>query len=118
MYRLIRSLLFRLPAEFSHDVALKAMRLCERLGVLRVIAANTKLNSIPKTVMGIEFPHAVGLAAGLDKNADYADALQALGFGWLELGTVTPRPQPGNPKPRMFRLASDKGIINRLGFNN
>jgi dihydroorotate dehydrogenase len=94
------------------------MRLCERLGVLRVIAANTKLNSIPKTVMGIEFPHAVGLAAGLDKNADYADALQALGFGWLELGTVTPRPQPGNPKPRMFRLASDKGIINRLGFNN
>lgn len=118
MYRLIRSLLFRLPAEFSHDVALKAMRLCERLGVLGVIAANTKLNSIPKTVMGIEFPHAVGLAAGLDKNADYADALQALGFGWLELGTVTPRPQPGNPKPRMFRLASDKGIINRLGFNN
>lgn len=118
MYRLIRSLLFRLPAEFSHDVALKAMRLCERLGVLRVIAANTKLNSIPKTVMGIEFPHAVGLAAGLDKNADYADALQTLGFGWLELGTVTPRPQPGNPKPRMFRLASDKGIINRLGFNN
>lgn len=118
MYKLIRSLLFRLPAEFSHDVALKAMRLCERLGVLRVIAANTKLNSIPKTVMGIEFPHAVGLAAGLDKNADYADALQALGFGWLELGTVTPRPQPGNPKPRMFRLASDKGIINRLGFNN
>jgi dihydroorotate dehydrogenase len=118
VYRLIRSLLFRLPAEFSHDVALKAMRLCERLGVLRVIAANTKLNSIPKTVMGIEFPHAVGLAAGLDKNADYADALQALGFGWLELGTVTPRPQPGNPKPRMFRLASDKGIINRLGFNN
>lgn len=118
MYRLIRSLLFRLPAEFSHDVALKAMRLCERLGVLRVIAANTKLNSIPKTVMGIEFPHTVGLAAGLDKNADYADALQALGFGWLELGTVTPRPQPGNPKPRMFRLASDKGIINRLGFNN
>ena len=118
MYKLIRSLLFRLPAEFSHDVALKAMRLCERLGVLRVIAANTKLNSIPKTVMGIEFPHTVGLAAGLDKNADYADALQALGFGWLELGTVTPRPQPGNPKPRMFRLASDKGIINRLGFNN
>ena len=118
MYKLIRSLLFRLPAEFSHDVALKAMRLCERLGVLGVIAANTKLNSIPKTVMGIEFPHAVGLAAGLDKNADYADALQALGFGWLELGTVTPRPQPGNPKPRMFRLASDKGIINRLGFNN
>jgi dihydroorotate dehydrogenase len=118
VYRLIRSLLFRLPAEFSHDVALKAMRLCERLGVLGVIAANTKLNSIPKTVMGIEFPHTVGLAAGLDKNADYADALQALGFGWLELGTVTPRPQPGNPKPRMFRLASDKGIINRLGFNN
>jgi len=118
VYKLIRSLLFRLPAEFSHDVALKAMRLCERLGVLGVIAANTKLNSIPKTVMGIEFPHTVGLAAGLDKNADYADALQALGFGWLELGTVTPRPQPGNPKPRMFRLASDKGIINRLGFNN
>lgn len=118
MYKLIRSLLFRLPAELSHDIALQAMSVGERVGLLGILAASTKKYAVPKTVMGIDFPHVVGLAAGLDKNADYADALQALGFGWLELGTVTPRPQPGNPKPRMFRLANERGIINRLGFNN
>ena len=118
MYKLIRSLLFRLPAELSHDIALQAMSVGERVGLLGTLAANTKKYAVPKTVMGIDFPHVVGLAAGLDKNADYADALQALGFGWLELGTVTPRPQPGNPKPRMFRLANERAIINRLGFNN
>ena len=118
MYKLIRSLLFRLPAELSHDIALQAMSVGERVGLLGILAASTKKYAVPKTVMGIDFPHVVGLAAGLDKNADYADALQALGFGWLELGTVTPRPQPGNPKPRMFRLANERAIINRLGFNN
>jgi dihydroorotate dehydrogenase len=71
-----------------------------------------------RTVMGIEFPNPVGLAAGLDKNGEYIDALGALGFGFLEIGTVTPRPQPGNPKPRMFRLVEHEAIINRMGFNN
>ena len=85
MYKLIRSLLFRLPAELSHDIALQAMNLGERVGLLAILAAKTKKYAVPKTVMGIDFPHVVGLAAGLDKNADYADALQALGFGWLEL---------------------------------
>ena len=118
MYKIIRAILFRLPAELSHDLALKAMRLAERCGVLSIFSARFKLPPAPVTVMGVRFPHRVGLAAGLDKNADYADALQALGFGWLELGTMTPRQQPGNPKPRMFRLAAERAIINRLGFNN
>lgn len=89
-----------------------------RLGLSRLLAAKVDAYARPKTVMGIEFPHIVGLAAGLDKNADYIDALDALGFGFLELGTLTPRPQPGNPKPRMYRLVSEEAIINRLGFNN
>lgn len=118
MYRVVRAILFRLPAELSHDLALKAMRVAERLGLLWVFSARFKQAPAPATVMGIRFPHRVGLAAGLDKNADYADALQSLGFAWLELGTMTPRPQPGNPKPRMFRLAAQRAIINRLGFNN
>ncbi len=118
VYKLIRALLFKLPAEKSHEFALAAMSLLERFGIIRLFAARTESYAKSKTVMGIEFPHIVGLAAGLDKNADHADALQALGFAWLELGTVTPRPQPGNPKPRMFRLAPEKAIINRLGFNN
>lgn len=72
----------------------------------------------PRTVMGITFPNPVGLAAGLDKNGDYIDALAALGFGFIEVGTVTPRPQPGNPRPRLFRLPQARAIINRMGFNN
>jgi dihydroorotate dehydrogenase len=72
----------------------------------------------PRTVMGITFPNSVGLAAGLDKNGDYIDALAALGFGSIEIGTITPRPQPGNPKPRLFRIPEAQGIINRMGFNN
>lgn len=90
----------------------------QRLGLSPLLAAKVDAYAHPKTVMGIEFPHIVGLAAGLDKNADYIDALDALGFGFLELGTLTPRPQPGNPKPRMYRLISEEAIINRLGFNN
>ena len=118
MYRLLRAALFLLPAEASHDLALKAMSLVERLGLTGLIAARTRGLARETTVMGIRFPHRVGLAAGLDKNADHADALQGLGFAWLELGTLTPRPQSGNPKPRMFRLAPQHAIINRLGFNN
>jgi len=77
-----------------------------------------KITSQPVDVMGITFPNSVGLAAGLDKNGDHIDALGALGFGSIEIGTVTPRPQPGNPKPRLFRLKENKAIINRMGFNN
>ena len=95
MYKVIRALLFRLPAERSHDLALAAMSVAEKVGLGGLLAARVGSYAKPKTVMGIEFPHVVGLAAGLDKNADHADALQRLGFGWLELGTVTPRAQPG-----------------------
>lgn len=94
------------------------MNATQRLGLSGLLAAKLDAYAQPKTVMGITFPHIVGLAAGLDKNADYIDALDALGFGFLEVGTLTPRPQPGNPKPRMYRLVSEEAIINRLGFNN
>lgn len=94
------------------------MKISDAIGASALLAANTETIARGKRVMGIDFPHVVGLAAGLDKNADYVDALSSLGFGFIEVGTLTPRPQPGNPKPRMFRLKSDEAIINRLGFNN
>ncbi len=99
-------------------MALDAMKAANHMGLSAYLAANTKELAQSKEVMGIEFPHVVGLAAGLDKNADYVEALSALGFGFIEVGTLTPRPQPGNPKPRMYRLQSDQAIINSLGFNN
>lgn len=117
MYKLLRNILFCLPAEASHNFALRAMKIGGGLGASALLAANTA-KAQPKRVMGIDFPHVVGLAAGLDKNADYVDALASMGFGFIEVGTLTPRPQPGNPKPRMFRLKSEQAIINRLGFNN
>ncbi len=116
MYGVIRNLLFRLPAEQAHNVALNGLDLAHRLGVLN--AFSPKIDSLPVNVMGLEFPNPVGLAAGLDKNADHLDALGALGFGFIEVGTVTPLAQPGNPKPRMFRLPEHQAIINRMGFNN
>ena len=94
------------------------MKIGDGLGVSSLFAANLAGKGQAKKVMGIDFPHVVGLAAGLDKNADYVDALSAMGFGFIEVGTLTPRPQSGNPKPRMFRLKSEQAIINRLGFNN
>ena len=118
MYSILRNLLFCLPAEASHNFALTAMTVSQKLHLSGLLAADTEGLATTKTVMGIEFPHIVGLAAGLDKNADHVDALDALGLGFLELGTLTPRPQPGNPKPRMYRLASEQAIINRMGFNN
>ena len=118
MYKFLRNILFCLPAEASHDFALHAMKIGDRLGVSSLFAANLAGKGQAKKVMGIDFPHVVGLAAGLDKNADYVDALSAMGFGFIEVGTLTPRPQSGNPKPRMFRLKSEQAIINRLGFNN
>ncbi|PCI73379.1 MAG: dihydroorotate dehydrogenase (quinone) [SAR86 cluster bacterium] len=118
MYKLLRNILFCLPAEASHNLALRAMKIGDGLGASALLAANTAGKAAPTRVMGIDFPHVVGLAAGLDKNADYVDALASMGFGFIEVGTLTPRPQPGNPKPRMFRLKSEQAIINRLGFNN
>lgn len=118
MYRLLRNLLFLLPAETSHTLALDLMRLARPLGLLRLLAARSQGKGAARTVMGIEFPNPVGLAAGLDKNADYLDALGSLGFGFIEVGTLTPRAQPGNPRPRLFRLKAEQAIINRLGFNN
>lgn len=117
MYSLLRNLLFILPAEVSHSVTLPLLDAAARMGVIGLLASRSS-HAVPKRVMGLEFPNAVGLAAGLDKNADHIDALAALGFGFLEVGTLTPRPQSGNPKPRLFRLVPERAIINRMGFNN
>ncbi|HNP02840.1 MAG TPA: quinone-dependent dihydroorotate dehydrogenase, partial [Agitococcus sp.] len=114
-YPLIRSLLFRFDAETSHHVALRSMAIANSLGLLGLLH---KTPQQPVKVMGIDFPNPVGLAAGLDKNGDYIDALAALGFGFIEIGTITPRPQVGNPQPRLFRLPEAQAIINRMGFNN
>ncbi|MEY4597801.1 MAG: hypothetical protein RLZZ445_598 [Pseudomonadota bacterium] len=116
MYTLLRPLLFSLDAESAHHLTLKSLQIAARTGVLRPCLS--LVNPMPCRVMGIEFPNPVGLAAGLDKNGDYIDALAALGFGFLEIGTITPRPQPGNPRPRMFRLPAARAVINRMGFNN
>lgn len=116
IYPLVKNLLFKLAPETSHDFALKALQIIP--AKLLRIAANNRLADTPKTVMGINFPNAVGLAAGLDKNADYINGLGQLGFGFIEVGSITPKPQPGNDKPRMFRLTEQQAIINRMGFNN
>lgn len=116
MYGAIRNLLFRLPPEQAHTLALSGLDLANRIGVLK--ACSPKIDACPVNVMGLDFPNPVGLAAGLDKNADHLDALGSLGFGFIEVGTVTPLAQPGNPKPRMFRLPEHQAIINRMGFNN
>jgi dihydroorotate dehydrogenase len=116
MYSLLRPLLFTLAPETAHHVTLDALQAACKLGLLPLVA--TQPAADPRTVMGLTFPTPVGLAAGLDKNGAYIDALAALGFGFIEIGTVTPRPQPGNPKPRLFRLPEAQAIINRMGFNN
>jgi dihydroorotate dehydrogenase len=116
IYSLVRSLLFQFDAEASHDFTLKGLKTAERFGALTLYPAPPVCR--PRQVMGITFPNPVGLAAGLDKNAAVIDGLAALGFGFIEVGTVTPRPQPGNPKPRLFRVREAQGIVNRFGFNN
>lgn len=115
LYPLLRNCLFSLPTETSHHLSLNSISLAERTGALKLLP---QVPADPVTVMGITFPNPVGLAAGLDKNADHIDGLAALGFGFIEVGTVTPRPQPGNPEPRLFRLPEAGAIINRMGFNN
>ncbi|MGO2878436.1 MAG: quinone-dependent dihydroorotate dehydrogenase [Halomonas sp.] len=116
MYSLARSLFFRIDPETSHGLALGALDALQRVGGVRPWVG--KPIEDPVELMGLRFANRVGLAAGLDKNADHLDALGALGFGFVEVGTVTPKAQPGNAKPRLFRLASHGAIINRFGFNN
>lgn len=118
MYGLLRSALFSLPEETSHKVALDGMDLARVMGLSGLLGGARKGRQAAVNVMGLDFPNALGLAAGLDKNADHIDGLAALGFGFIEVGTLTPRPQPGNPKPRLFRLPEHEAIINRMGFNN
>ncbi|HZX26785.1 MAG TPA: quinone-dependent dihydroorotate dehydrogenase [Telluria sp.] len=115
LYALARPLLFTLDPEAAHNLTLPALRRAARLGLTNLCSRPAP---DPRTVMGITFPNPVGLAAGLDKDGAYIDGLAALGFGFIEVGTVTPRAQPGNPMPRMFRLPQAKAIINRMGFNN
>jgi dihydroorotate dehydrogenase len=116
MYALARPFLFCLDAERAHDLALAAIETAYRTGFNPLLAA--KPAPAPVEAFGLRFENPVGLAAGLDKNGAHVDALAALGFGFIEVGTTTPRAQSGNPKPRMFRLPDVEGVINRLGFNN
>lgn len=115
-YRLLREALFLLDAETSHNLSLQAMHWGERFHLSGLY--RDKIADKPLQAMGLHFANPIGLAAGLDKNGDYIDALGDLGFGFIEIGTITPRPQPGNPKPRLFRLTAHDAIINRMGFNN
>ena len=113
LYSLARPLLFSLAPERAHELTLSLLKSTYKMGLMRQSVALK-----PVTCMGIEFPNPVGLAAGLDKNGAYIDALASQGFGFIEIGTITPLPQAGNPEPRLFRLPKAKAIINRMGFNN
>jgi dihydroorotate dehydrogenase len=115
-YPFFRPLLFTLDPETAHDLAFASLDLAQRCGIAQALVPHVLPS--PVTAMGLRFPNRVGLAAGLDKNAAHIDGLAALGFGFIECGTVTPRPQPGNPRPRVFRLPESEALINRLGFNN
>jgi dihydroorotate dehydrogenase len=115
LYALARPFLFSLDPETAHNLTLPTLKRAAASGITRILPRPAP---DPRTVMGITFPNPVGLAAGLDKDGAYIDGLAALGFGFIEVGTVTPRAQPGNPLPRMFRLPQANAIINRMGFNN
>ena len=114
MYNLLRPALFSLQPETAHHVTLRSLNFAQNLGLLRA----TPYPAQPRPVMGLTFPNAVGLAAGLDKNGECINGLAGLGFGFIEIGTITPLAQPGNPQPRLFRLPQAHAIINRMGFNN
>lgn len=121
MYSIVKSILFLLPAEKAHYFALDSLKLAFKIPGVKKITQNIfciEDEKLQKNLFGLTFKNPVGLAAGFDKNAKYIDELEALGFGFIEIGTVTPLPQDGNPKPRLFRLKKDEAIINRLGFNN
>ncbi len=111
IYSLAKPLLFAVDPELAHEVSLELLQQFHRLLPDRRVDK-------PVRVMGLDFPNPVGLAAGLDKNADYLDGLSRLGFGFIEVGSVTLKPQPGNPQPRIFRLSRHHSLINRMGFNN
>jgi dihydroorotate dehydrogenase len=115
LYSLLRKILFCLNPEATHELSLNLLYYLEKINATALLPAPI---SNPKTVWGLNFVNPVGLAAGLDKNGDYIDALATLGFGFIEVGSITPKPQPGNPKPRLFRLEDEAAIINRMGFNN
>jgi dihydroorotate dehydrogenase len=115
LYKLVQKALFAADPELAHDLALQSLRLGHELGGTRWLCSGPPL---PLRRMGLDFANPVGLAAGMDKNADYFEAIGDLGFGFVEVGTVTPRPQPGNPRPRVFRVPQAQALINRLGFNN
>lgn len=116
MYSFIRPALFQLDPEAAHHLTLSGLQAAYSMGLSGMLAPSIPNN--PRTVMGLNFPNPVGLAAGLDKNGDCINGLAALGFGFIEIGTITPLPQAGNPKPRLFRLPQANAIINRMGFNN
>jgi dihydroorotate dehydrogenase len=116
LYKLLRPALFLLPPELAHKLCLNALQLAYKLGITKLLAA--KPAAKPYECFGIHFTHRAGIAAGLDKNGDYIDALASLGVGFIEVGGVTPQPQAGNPKPRLFRLTQDRAIINCMGLNN
>src|SRR5438552_3576240 len=122
LYRAVRPLLFALDPETAHGFSLKSLDVLHHLGVasqlVRPALVARSISQPTVRVMGLDFPNPVGLAAGLDKNGEHIDGLAALGFGFLEVGAVTPRPQAGNPKPRLFRIPEAEALINRLGFNN
>ena len=116
LYPLIRKFFFALDAETAHGIGMSGVSFLESSGFASLLAK--PVAPCPVEVMGLKFPNPVGLAAGLDKNGDHIDGLARLGFGFLEIGTITPRPQSGNPRPRLFRIPEAQGIINRMGFNN
>jgi dihydroorotate dehydrogenase len=119
MYRLLRPLLFLLPPERAHGIAFGLLHVASKLpGAPALVGGRKPPAEAAVEVMGLRFPSPVGLAAGMDKDARHVDALARMGFGFIEVGTLTPRPQPGNPRPRLFRLPTDRALINRMGFNN
>ena len=115
-YKIARSLLFKLDAEKAHDVSINGLRAMQSLGLTPLLEPNLQNN--PINIMGLNFPNRIGLAAGLDKSGQCINGFGSMGFGFVEVGTITPRPQSGNPKPRLFRLKEHNAIINRMGFNN
>jgi dihydroorotate dehydrogenase len=119
MYKILRSILFLFSPETAHKISMTSLKLFCSIGFLRKIVSKIfEGRSLPIPLFELTFRNPVGLGAGFDKNAQYLKELDALGFGFVEIGTVTPRPQPGNDKPRVFRLIEDKALINRMGFNN
>jgi dihydroorotate dehydrogenase len=119
MFGFLLRILFLFPPERAHALTMGLLRFALFLpGLSHILRKSWKTNSKPIQWLGLEFPNAVGLAAGFDKDARHLDIFEALGFGFVEVGTVTPKPQSGNPKPRLFRLVKDQALINRMGFNN